>query len=336
MRSSNQQSVISNQRLLAVALIVATPAIGGAQVLKVAELNTEQIRGLDRARTAVILIGGILEEHGPYLPSYTDGYWNERMGRDLAETIAARPGWTALMFPPIPLGHGGANMIGGKPVFPGSFNVRAETLRAVYMDLADALGDLGFRWILVVDDHGAPPHNDALDQAGDYFHDVHGGRMVHLYGLQEMRECCGETKRRLLSEAALKEDGFTVHAGASEHSSILFLRPDLVPAAIASAPPVTGTSFEDLVRLAAAPGWTGYFGSPRLASAALGAQSYASHKEFLVGLALRVLDGWDPSREPRYATVIEAITPVRDLLAARKAEEQRQQRQREWLEKRKH
>jgi creatinine amidohydrolase/Fe(II)-dependent formamide hydrolase-like protein len=39
---------------------------------RVAELNTEQIRALDRARTAVILPGGILEEHGPYLPSYTD------------------------------------------------------------------------------------------------------------------------------------------------------------------------------------------------------------------------------------------------------------------------
>jgi creatinine amidohydrolase/Fe(II)-dependent formamide hydrolase-like protein len=318
--------------VLLAAALAALPARAPAQVLRVAELNTEQIRGLDRAKTAVILIGGILEQHGPYLPSYTDGYWNERLGRDLAEAIAARPGWTALVFPAIPLGHGGANMIGGKAVFPGSFNVRADTLRAVYMDLADALGELGFRWVLVVDGHGAPPHNHALDQAGDYFHDAHGGRMVHLYGLQAVRDCCREVKPRVLGEAGMKEDGFTVHAGATEHSSILFLRPDLVPASIASAPPATGASFPDLVRLAEAPGWTGYFGSPRLASAALGAQVYASEKDFVVALALRVLDGWDPSGEPRYATLMEAAGPVGDMLAAREApDRKREQRQREWL-----
>ena len=59
-------------------------------------------------------------------------------------------------------GQGGANVIGGKHSFPGSYNVRSETLRAVYMDLADAFGAQGFRWILVVDDHGSPNHNRAL------------------------------------------------------------------------------------------------------------------------------------------------------------------------------
>src|SRR6185436_5832366 len=124
-----------------------------AQVLRVAELNTEQIRALDRAKTAVILVGGILEEHGPYLPSFTDGYFSERLAGDLAESIAARPGWTALLFPTVPLGYGGANEIGRKYSFPGSYNVRADTLRAVYMDLADALGEQGFRWVFVVDNH---------------------------------------------------------------------------------------------------------------------------------------------------------------------------------------
>jgi Creatinine amidohydrolase len=104
-------------------LALALPSLS-AQVLDVRELNTEQIRGLDRAKTAVILVGGILEEHGPYLPAYIDGYDNERYARDLAEAIAARPGWAAVLFPTIPLGQGGANMIGGKHSFPGTFNVR--------------------------------------------------------------------------------------------------------------------------------------------------------------------------------------------------------------------
>ena len=35
-------------------------------------MNTEQIKGLDREKTVVILPDGILEEHGPYLPSFSD------------------------------------------------------------------------------------------------------------------------------------------------------------------------------------------------------------------------------------------------------------------------
>jgi creatinine amidohydrolase/Fe(II)-dependent formamide hydrolase-like protein len=35
-----------------------------------------------------LLTGGILEEHGPYLPAYTDGYWNEKFADTLAQIIS--------------------------------------------------------------------------------------------------------------------------------------------------------------------------------------------------------------------------------------------------------
>src|SRR4030095_3010483 len=37
-----------------------------AQVYRLAELNIDQIRMLDRQRTVILLPGGVLEEHGPY------------------------------------------------------------------------------------------------------------------------------------------------------------------------------------------------------------------------------------------------------------------------------
>ena len=77
----------------------------------------------------------------------------------------------------IPLGSGGANEIGEKWSYPGSYTVRPATLRAVYMDLATSLGEQGFRWIFVVNSHGSPNHNVVLDQAGDYFRDTFGGHM---------------------------------------------------------------------------------------------------------------------------------------------------------------
>lgn len=60
--------------LLWTALLGAAAA--SAQVLRVAELTSEEIHALDRATTVVILPGGILEQHGPHLPSFSDGYVN--------------------------------------------------------------------------------------------------------------------------------------------------------------------------------------------------------------------------------------------------------------------
>src|SRR5262245_36587702 len=105
---------------------------GYTQNLDVRELNTAQIQALDREHTAVLLQGGILEEHGPYLPSYSDGYESEFIAARLAEAIVARPGWTVLRFPVIPLGTMPANEIGAKFTFSGSYPVRMTTLRSVY------------------------------------------------------------------------------------------------------------------------------------------------------------------------------------------------------------
>lgn len=85
-----------------------------------------------------------------------------------------------MIFPTIPLGNSGANDIGGKYSFPGTYAVRFETLRAIFMDLAAELGEQKFKWIFVVHGHGAPNHVRALDQAGDSFRDTYGGRMVNL------------------------------------------------------------------------------------------------------------------------------------------------------------
>jgi creatinine amidohydrolase len=304
-----------------------------AQVLSVAELNVDRIRALDRQRTVVILPGGILEQHGPYLPSYSDGYYGERLARDVAEAVAGRAGWTALVFPPLPLGALGANEIGGKRSFPGSYTVRAATLRAVYMDLASQLGDQGFRWVFVVHNHGGPSHNRALDEAADYFQETYGGRMVHLLGSMDAVTCCEEW-RRLVSPDAVADDGLSVHAGLVEHSGLLFLRPDLVPAAFRQAPSITATSFEGLVAAARRSDWPGYFGAPRHATAAVGASFYRQQSGLVVASALKILDGPPAASGARYSDeivknpVVAAI--VADSLAGDRALEARQEA---WLKR---
>jgi hypothetical protein len=44
--------------------------------LRLAEMNADQVRALDHEKTVILIPGGIPEEHGPYLPVYTDGYAN--------------------------------------------------------------------------------------------------------------------------------------------------------------------------------------------------------------------------------------------------------------------
>jgi hypothetical protein len=73
--------------LFFIAIWLSLPA--QAQVYRLADLNTEQIHALNPMKTAVIISGGILEEHGPYLPSYSDGFFAEAYSRELANAIVS-------------------------------------------------------------------------------------------------------------------------------------------------------------------------------------------------------------------------------------------------------
>ena len=228
-----------------------------ADVVRVADLNTRQIRALDRAKTMVVLQGGMLEEHGPYLPAFTDGILSDRLAMEVANGVAAKkPDWTVLIFPPVSVGASGYNEIGRQFIFPGTYAVRPSTLKTIYMDLADQLGEQGFKWIAVVHVHGSPMHIDALDDAGDYFRDTYGGRMVNLWGLLPVIGGWG-TGMSGMTEAQRKEDGYSLHAGADEHSLMLHLQPNLVASDYGQAPAVTGASYAGSVAAATLANRTG-------------------------------------------------------------------------------
>jgi creatinine amidohydrolase/Fe(II)-dependent formamide hydrolase-like protein len=303
---------------------------GYAQILDVRELNSTQIQALDREHTVVLLQGAILEEHGPYLPSYSDGYQTEFVAARLAEAIVARPGWTVLRFPVIPLGAMPANTIGKQFTFSGSYPVRMATLRSVYMDLADDLGESGFKWIFAVNLHGAPPHNRAMDDAALYFNDTFHGRMVNLTGLVRV---AGAVPKDLFTDSQRAAEGMSVHADADEHSRVLFLRPGLVPPTVRTAPEVVGHNMDDLVTLAQAKGWPGYFGTPSIANAAAGSRAMIAISQAAVETALDILNGAPDSDLPRVADL--ARDPAFKQLVDQTLEHDlsAEQRQAAWLAK---
>ena len=286
------------QHVVLIAIWLLSANLSAAHIYNVKELNSEQIKALDPESTVVILPGGILEQHGPYLPSFTDGYVNEQLTSDLAAAITERGERDVLIFPTIPLGTGGANDIGRKYSFPGTYTVRATTLRGIFMDLATELGDQRFMWIFIMHAHGSPIHNIALDQAGEYFHDTYGGHMVNLFGM--VRPDLSEIGKELITEEQREEDGLLmIHADMRETSQILHLRPDLIDSAYKQAPAYPVNTRKDLAKIARAENWPGYFGSPRLATEDFGARYWDEFSSTVVGLALRILDGLDYSKLPR-------------------------------------
>ena len=321
-----------HRRLLVLAALLAGVPPARAQVLHVADLNTTQIHALNRATTVVFLPGGMIEEHGPYLPVYTDGILSDRLTGELAASVVGRkPGWTAVIFPQIPLGASGSNELGGHFVFPGTYAVRPTTLRTVFMDLADELGAQGFRWIVVVHVHGAPLHNRALDEAADYFHDTYGGRMVHLWGLVPVLQGWGRALAQL-PDTARHEDGVSLHAGMDETSLMLHLARQLVAPGYRDAPVVTGHTLQESFDLARVADWPGYLGSPRLASAELGARIWASFSTAARDQLLGVLNGADTVPVRRYADLLSGVPQYQGWMAAASTEEDRRSaRQLHWL-----
>lgn len=330
------------RRLLRGLLLAGLPLAGlavftqglEAQVLQIQDLNTRQIRDLDRDKTAIILPGGILEEHGPYLPAFTDGYLSQRMASDVAAAIAARPGgWKALVFPQIPLGAEPYNHLGARTSFPGSYPVRSSTLRAIFMDFASELGEQGFRNIIVVHVHGAGLHNRALDQASDYFREEYGGRMVHLWGLVPVVGAWGKAMEPLPA-AVKKEDGVSLHGGMDETSLMLYLKPELVAPDYKTAPVVTGGTLDEAMAVTRRADWPGYVGSPRLATRQTGETIWKALSASAIAQANKMLDGEDPVSIKRYGDLLGGVAAYRKVDdGARQFELGVTRRQTEWLKR---
>ncbi|HEY0039336.1 MAG TPA: creatininase family protein, partial [Flavisolibacter sp.] len=301
-------------------------------ILQLKELNTAQIQKLNKSKTVILIPGGILEEHGPYLPSFTDGYWNERLTDTIAKAIAARKDFNVLLFPTIPLGNSGANDVGMKYSFPGTYTIRFETLRALFMDIATELGEQGFKYIFIIHGHGAPNHHRALDQAADYFNESYDGKMVNLMGLNPIIVNWFEAPKTKEQEA---EDGFTIHAGVAETSSMLYIVPHLVDNGYRNAVPFTGSSMEELVQIAQRSNWKGYFGSQRLATPEFGRQAWESNSRMFTQFVLDILDNKINADTVLRFSDYSKGSPVDVVLDSLSLQEERRRKEKQiiWLQK---
>ena len=217
----------------------------------------------------------MLEQHGPHLPAGADTIALIYEAIAAATRVSrALPDWNVVMMPAINYGHGGANQLGNMPIHPGTYGIRQSTLRSLVADVGGQVAQNGFKWIFVVNGHGAPMHNIALNEACDFISETFRVTMLHLSGLFKGDPAL-QTRGDAINARYFRSDevssfGMDVHAGVSETSGMLAVRPDLVRPVYKSLPSRAGRSLEELQQIATTPGWQGYLSSPAKATAAHG------------------------------------------------------------------
>jgi len=140
----------------------------------------------------------------------------------------------------------------------------------------------------------------------------------------------------VLNASEKRDNGFDIHAGMSELSRILYLRPSLVASGYKHAPSYSARTFLELMLIARKDNWPGYFGSPRLATASRGAKIYERQSARMIRTATEILDGKDPMSYKRFADL--SLSDPGELKVAKdskKRDEEIRKRQSEWLRKNK-
>lgn len=184
------------------------------QSIQLAELSWPRIRAkLQAGHRRVVFAAASTEQHGPHLPLATDTI----IGDYLADRVAVSLG-DALMAPTIHIGESTHHM-----TFPGTISVDKslflEEVRAYVLSLAAH----GFDEIYVIASHGGnfAPLAELLDETDGRVGDA---RLFIYCDLKDFVRCLTETGEREGISPGINGG----HAGESETSILLALRPDLV------------------------------------------------------------------------------------------------------------
>jgi creatinine amidohydrolase len=264
--------------------------------LAIGELTWTDIDALDREKTLFLLTVGMLEEHGPHLPIAADTFGVEHE----AERVAARltealPDWNVVVMPTVHYGSSGANQVGDVAIHPGTYGVRHATLRALVADIGGQIAQNRFKWIFAMNGHGAPTHHSAVNDACDFVSEVFNATMLNvsaLFSADAAIQSQGEAIRaKYYTAADLASFGRDPHAGVSETSGMLAVRPDLVRSLYRSLPGYRVENRSEMRVTASRPDWPGYFSSPARADAAYGREVEGWWVEGMTDLILQAVRG---------------------------------------------
>lgn len=229
---------------------------------RLSEMTWTEVDALERARVIALLPLGAVEAHGPHLPLSTDRIIARAMAEEGARLLAA-DGWLPLLLPPVDY-----TAAPFACEFAGTVSLRPETVTAVLVDIARALGSHGVRTLVLVNAHLDPSHLGSIYSAIETLAD------------DDLKVVFPDVTHK--PWALRLSDEFksgACHAGRYEGSVVLAARPDLVRDAGADLEPnprsLSRAIREGVASFTEAGGPQAYFGDPAAATAEEGRQTVA-------------------------------------------------------------
>ena len=251
--------------------------------------------------SVVLLPTGVIEEHGPHMSIGVDAYLSYLVCK-LTKYELERRNIKALIAPPC---YWGINNVTGS--FPGSFNVREETMKCLIHDILASLKRWGVTYVFNINWHDDYRHCRALIEAiseagkaiGIKAYSIISGALVGRLGLEGDKSSVltYESPFPLQSGARSGPKGLDIHAGSGETGTMVKYFPDEVDVGLARRLKATDLTHEDF--RVWRKGWDdamkitplGYLGDPANFDAESGKQYVEGLCKILAGVIETFLKG---------------------------------------------
>ncbi len=124
------------------------------------DMTYKEIEQAATGGSAVLIPVSAIEEYGPHLPIGTNTYLTNHICLKLQENLWQQHEKYTIIAPPV---FWGRNHSTGS--FPGSFNLKSQTMIHLLLDILSDIMRWGFSTMIIVNIHGDPQHNSAIIQA---------------------------------------------------------------------------------------------------------------------------------------------------------------------------
>jgi creatinine amidohydrolase len=125
----------------------------------IADMTWPEVEAAGARNTPILVPVAVIEQHSHHLPLATDTYGAYLLCSLIQKDLAER-GIQVLIAPPYYFGVNATTAM-----FPGSLNIRPETMRAMLTEILENYARWGLRRQFIVNHHGDPLHNQAIVQA---------------------------------------------------------------------------------------------------------------------------------------------------------------------------
>lgn len=230
------------------------------------DMSWPEVEKAAKDGAVVLMTTAVIEEHGPHMSCGIDTYLGYFLCKLTRRELESR-GIKAVIAPPFFWGVNSATH-----VFPGSFAIRPETMKALLGDIFASLRSMGFRHIFNINAHGDGQHKRATIEAILEAQKQTGLDIRYLVPEDDARQMglTGAPPSWVLLHKMPPDEGsgtpyLDIHAGAGETGLVAAFYPGLVNEPLAKTLPpteLTGQNVGEWLKDARKVTPLGYVGDP--------------------------------------------------------------------------